>query len=44
MGVGMLTTMVQGIIGVIVYIVVLILLKEDMNMVAINTLKKKVKR
>lgn len=44
MGIGMITTMIQGIIGVIVYIVVLILLKEDMNMVAINTLKKKVKR
>lgn len=44
MGIGMITTMIQGIIGVIIYISVLILFKEDMNMVAINIIKGKIKR
>ena len=44
MGIGVITTMIQGISGVIVYISILMLLKEEMNMVAINILKQKVRR
>ena len=44
MGIGMITTMIQGIIGVIIYISVLILFKEDMNRIVVNNIRDKIKR
>ncbi|MFW2502041.1 flippase [Clostridium diolis] len=38
-----ITTTVQGIVGSVIYVVILLMLKEEMNMLALNTIKSKIR-
>ncbi|MBN1040018.1 flippase [Clostridium botulinum] len=44
MGVKIITTMVQGIVGAIAYVLILILLKEEMNLTIIRAINLKIKK
>lgn len=43
MGAKIITTIVQGLIGAIIYITILILFKEEINLIVINTIRSKLK-
>ena len=44
MGSGVIITIIQGIVGVVTYVLVLTILKEKMNMMIINIVKNNIKR
>lgn len=41
LGVGILTTIIQGIVGMVIYELILLILKEEFNLIMINKLKNK---